>query len=264
MIEKQLSRAHSLLWWQLRVLAVSALTCLSLLAGFVVHPVVAEAAPAFPYGCVNVHCYGRYKWSEDALGMQTTISMVRMTCSGCTSSNGWFVDNEEWLTESGTFQCPSGCWVETGYSEDYPGEQYFWAQRRPGQGVDGEWFGYVAPGDIGGNTTFTILHYSGMGAGNWGIYVGTPTTSYSASSTFNYISPNQVKMGQELYGDSGLSAPTAYFTYNQWEDYNQTFHYQTSSDYNGDDFLSHNPPYAGWATKPQNSSTGGTWYTTCC
>lgn len=88
--------------------------------------------------------------------------------------------------------------------------------------------------------------------GNW---IAGP----SGESTHNNMNVNDITIGSEL-SDSGGSAATFYFQYNEWMDGNGNFHYQTTT---GANYSTNPPPHGYWEISPCNCSgnTGGSFAT---
>jgi len=82
----------------------------------------------------------------------------------------------------------------------------------------------------------------------------SPSVTYNGTSTANSMSPSDVKIGQELFGLYGASAPTASFINNGYFDVNNNEHsYTTQGTYGGS-----SPPYKTWV------GTSLVFQTHCC
>jgi hypothetical protein len=242
-----------------RILVAAALA-LGLIATFASANGV-QAAPAHAEYSCTYHCYGINDWPGGPInGSHTAVSVVQLSCTPGASlcGQGWFIDNEMWLAQN-TSCC--SYWVEAGYStysnDHYTSIDYFWADLRPGSSYYEHVLSTVPSGDYGNYANLTIKRSS---SSSFSVSISSPNYSYSGSSTSNSMTPNDINIGQELYGTIGASAPTAHYIYNQWIDTSNVSHYQTA---NGS-ITSDSPPYAGWTTWPSSSSTGGNMYTYCC
>lgn len=227
---------------------------------------VFQTHPARAYDCSS-HCYGMNSWLGTTAGAVTDISVVPLQCpkASCWSVNTGetaFITNEAWLTDRAT---GGNWWVEAGYHTYAQASgvtvDYFWADMRPLFYYALHDLGPVPQGDFGRTAEFVISSVGGCSPYTVGI--ASPNYyMYGQQSTDNAMTPNDIDIGQELSGYGGPSAPRAYFTGSQWEDYNGNFNYQTldgSLYYN-------NPPYVGWSSghKPSQSTTGGQLWTNCC
>jgi len=130
---------------------------------------MAHPSTAFAYQCTRYYsgaCYATGSWGG-ANGSRTTMNIANITCSGCSTSNGWFVIDGMWLQDNSEWainNCWSGaCWVEVGTwstADDNCGAGqltcYYWADSRPCGGGYVNHFGQTAVYDIGTLETSTI------------------------------------------------------------------------------------------------------------
>jgi hypothetical protein len=240
--------------------AVAAFVALGLFAA-IGSPVGVQAASARPdYSCTPYHCFGLNDWPGVVNGSHTAVSVVHLSCTPGANQcgQGWFVDNEMWLNDNGSSY---RYWVEAGYSTNSNDHityvDYFWADTRPGYGHYEHILSSVPPGDYGNYVNLTIKLTS---SSSFQALISSPNYSYSATSINNSMSPNDITIGQELFGSSGASAPTAHFINNQYINTSNVSIYQ----YLNGSLSTPNPPYGGWTTQPRYSSTGGNMYTDCC
>lgn len=203
------------------------------------------------YSCVNPHCYGEVIWPGNVHGAASSIFIAHLYCipSDCYKSGNW--SNEFWVgDDKNYFPCKidweGACYVEDGYATDTVDpsdtyEIYFWADYRSIYGGQYNFhdFGDVPSGDYGNYSWFQVSYAS---SGTWDVYVSSNNFYEHQQSTSNDMEPSDIRMGAELSGTVGASADRAYFTLNEWEGTDNTWHYQTvngTPDYN-------NPPYVGW------------------
>lgn len=216
------------------------------------------------YSC-KYHCYGLVDWSKNQYpsidGGQTVISMVELSCSpsACGNANPpWFIDNEMWLYGNGG----QNYWVEDGYSTYSNGHStridYFWADSRPnGGGYTEHDLATVPSGDFGHNSTFQIY---GLCCSEYQVEIYSPSNIYNGTSTANSMSPTDVVIGQELFGTSGASAPTANFVDNEYINTSGGGVYFTTAP----NPQQSSPVHAVWAVKPASGNSGGKLQTYCC
>ncbi len=229
-------------------------------------------APTLTYSCGNSgtsspHCYGTYWFPRITNhGSSTTILMSKLTCNPTYCANGkGFIDDEMWLCDDTTgHSCDY--WVEGGYWTNYAatGNDYFWADKRPGSGLIVHDLGGVPADDFGGYTTLDITT---DGPDTWQIQFYTYTQGDpSGYSTGNTMTANRPQIGQELAGTSGASAPNVLFEDNGYETTANHFVYQTngSDNYPYEFFDLTGPEHASWFVPPEDSSTGGILETSCC
>jgi len=147
-------------------------------------------------------------------------------------------------------------WVEAGYATyatDHANNvEYFWADSRPnGGGYSEHVEGLVPSGDYGKYTNFQIYQ---LCCNSFYVVMYSPSVTYNGTSTANSMSPSDVKIGQELFGLYGASAPTASFINNGYFDVNNNEHsYTTQGTYGGS-----SPPYKTWV------GTSLVFQTHCC
>ncbi len=240
--------------------------CLAIVSGLLSQTPVANASP-LTFNCVvtHDHCYGINIWPGNNNGANTYISVVSLSCNGCNVNGAQvgFLNNELWIQD---VTPDYNDWVEVGYGTFARNggvyEDYFWADQRPGSYYFEHDLTAVPSGDYGNKTYF---HINRVGTEpTFSVVVSSAHYATTQQSTDNYMLPNRIVIGEELYGDSGFMtahASTAYYSGNQWYDaHNDSVHYQTlngSLQYN-------NPPYVGWNVKPSESnSNGGTLWTWC-
>lgn len=210
------------------------------------------------------NCYGINIWTGTAGGASTEL----VPASISPGTNHWWINNEEWLYDSG-----GSYWVEAGVtagpiqSGPYCSSPcYFWADERPWPGGYNEhYFASVPSQDFGHYANVKIAVYP-YDTTRWSINIqGYSGTLYSGASTSNGMSPNQIHIGMEVYGNSGQSAAKVTFSYNQWGDYSYPTQRWTYQQVNGSSSVQ-SPVSASWAVSPSQDSshTGGIWQTWCC
>jgi hypothetical protein len=252
-----------------RLIPIAAALLLALLASQAIsllNPMIARAYSCGT-GSGSGHCYGINFWSMSPgiRGAGTDILVVHLNCSSCWSiSETGFVDNEIWLNDYNNSGCSGNvCWVEAGYwtvsGAFSTTVNYFWADNRPGGGLNVHTLAQVPSADYSDYAEFYIWQNFGW-SNKWEVDIDSPNYYYSNYSTSNSMVADDINIGQELAGTSGASAPTAYFTDNWYYDSNLNFDYQS---YEGA-VTSNNPPHAAWDTNPAYSLTGGVFKTWCC
>ena len=233
-----------------------------------------KPALALAYSCgsgYTGHCYSVAQWYGDTFGLYTQITASPL--NNMYSTNSGTPDrlqSEAWLEDAHTSTCqqnPVGqCWVEAGLTVGNIGDgyassaQYFWADLRPGYGInEHDW-----PAVNGNDTVASaLIEYSSTDT----FYVRMLSSSFNSDaygpsySTNNSMSPDWIHAGQEVSGTGGSSSGTYSFTDNQWEDSNFNLHYQTNDGWTP---RTDDPPYGYWGSRPSQSSTGGAWNAYCC
>lgn len=220
----------------------------------------AQAASLNTYSCLYPHCYGIEDWPGGMDGGHTSIKVAHI------SPGDEFVTNEMWIDDKQTSGGPY--WVEGGYltnvNVDNGAELWFWADNRPGGGYNAHYAtSPVTSGDYGNPVNVTIVRgSSNPNTHTFTVQVYGTSTGIAGSSTYNSMVPNDINIGEELYGSSGASASTALWAYNQYRPtgtYN--FRYQHVLGHPGTNEVN-NPPWSGWSqnVNPTNSSYGGNWY----
>jgi hypothetical protein len=220
------------------------------------------------YSCAG-DCHAINDWQNGTInGSATQISVVHLTCSPTYCSSGGFVDNEMWLQKLTSpnnppgYQCPC-YWVEAGYStysnDHLTRVDYFWADKRPIYGYVEHDLASVPSGDYG---NYASVYINRSSSSSFEVTINSPGYYFDGSSTNNSMSPNDINIGQELYGTNGALAPNADLIDNAYIDTSNNFYYQTTMGNRTED----GPPYAWWAIypTPPNSSTGGDLVTACC
>jgi hypothetical protein len=253
-------------WTQLKIrdhatrksVVFGAALVIAMILSFIIAP-PARSMPA-SYSCVSSHCYGQTEFVYPGTqGGSTEISIANLGCNISCLNQG-FIDNETWFQQDYNSNCNSGghiCWVEVGYMLDSHGFNYFWADLRPNQSYAIHYFG-TAHNDLGYYTSFLIERASST---SFEVAVNSHTAFYTGYSTSNSMTPDDSVIGQELYGTSGASAPTATFIDNEYKA-GGTWHYQVSS-YEVD--LPPDPPVTWRVVSPANgnSNAGGTFQSAC-
>lgn len=224
-----------------------------------------HAAGMMPlYSCVSPHCYGTVEWSGGIEGSSTNMVMGSLGCGWCDG----FVNNEMWLIDSYEPTCtdPDGgsshqCWIETLYTTygwvDHhksspcaspPVNCYVWADNRPGGGYHEHPLGVVNSKDYGGGLYLEISE-TRYGSSSWKVDLSTPSgINYNEASTGNQMYPDDIEIGQELYGTYWASSGQSDYYYNRWKSTgNGSWNYQCPSG----SVTSNNPPYGFWNYAPR-------------
>ncbi len=223
------------------------------------------------YSCTNPHCYAQQDWYGPSggylTGSSTEVTVGHISCSSCNgvaSVETWLVDD----TSSQAFQCTYFiCWIETGYAEKNiqtgcgPAgtECYFWGDNRPNGGLN--YWPYALPSDNYGQ--LTQLFIENVDSSDWYISVAPQASSdggFVGYSTSNTIYPQNIRVGSELGGTSGVSIPTQSFIQNEWS-VNYNYYYQTNAgcESNQTDCRSDMPPTGYWNPAPSCCNAGGNY-----
>lgn len=225
------------------------------------------------------HCYGAVWWGGPGTsynGLYTEFTL-RQLQQGDSNAN-----TEQWLIAPvpGGYYCPlrgtnqSVCWVEAGakagWLECRNAECYFWDDLRPCQNCSGgnnyydhfvaytqsNEYNYDVTDEIGRTSSNSFgIDLSASGSGRaWGPGNGL-------SSTNNVMQPYRIQIGGEVQGTGGAQIPSTDFTYNQYEDTNNYWWWQTA---NGTPFITY-PPFTNthWVVTPSASGVGGDWRVYC-
>ncbi len=165
-------------------------------------------------------------------GSSLRIYVIPMHCSGCGYN---FIDNEMWLEQGFSY------WVEAGYIDDgHTGEYYFWADKRP---VDGVFYQHpmgVIPGaDYYTYTTFSISRVVGVG-NRYLVAESGWSTSWTGYSSANSMIIDNVEMGMELSGSSGAGT-TNYAYYDSRQYRNDSLVWKSLPAYSGN-YYAQDPP----------------------
>jgi hypothetical protein len=231
----------------------------------------------------NPHCYAEIYWAGAVPGSFTQLEPFGpLKCFGCSG----FINNEMWLADNNSSQCTStasgGCWVESGIAT-YPSNEpdscnrgadstcLFWADSRAGSGGYHEHPLYNFGPDGVDLTPYyvNIALFNTNGAqlsgSTWTVNAdvynssNTLVASTTGTSTNNPMAPRYITIGSELSDSRGWAANN-YFAYNEWENGNGQWPYQTSAGYNGS---TNSPPYGQWTSVPCNCSgnIGGVYLT---
>lgn len=244
-------------------------------------------ASQIPLGgyCSNPHphCYAEQYWHGGTPGAFTQIEPYGpLTCYGCSG----FIDNEMWFADNTSSQCTStaygGCWVESGIStwsandpnscnQGTDSTCLFWADNRPGSGGlhEHRLFNFGPDGvdlspyyvDVALFNTNGAMFSGSTWTINADVYNASNTliASTSGTSTYNTMSPDYITIGSEL-SNSGATAASNYFAYNEWETTGGQWPYQTNPGQNGS---TNAPPNGFWTTNPYNGTgnIGGVYLT---
>jgi hypothetical protein len=204
-------------------------------------------------------------------------------CYSCVWQSGGYrmhINNTRWLADTmSTMASQCGgyqtCWVEVGNiatADPLSGtltQRYYWADNRPCNG--GYWphyggislndNGYTAGASIAGNGSDAC----GIPPNTWSISISGPTAGISGTSTNNPMLPNIIQLGGEIEGEPRYQqhAGTVDFTYNEYRQTADGRWYYFGGNSSEYQYQQDGPWSSYWQTPPQNSSTGGDWYTYC-
>lgn len=246
-----------------------------------VYAQTAISLTGYPYNCNplynngNFHCYGETEWNKAKFtytGVQANDSVQSINGGGAHGYSNGFMTNEVWLNDFISY-FPDSYWVEAGYIQGENvvqhainctyDEQFFWADNRPNGGGFHAHCYTMHSGDYGHDVIDNIRE-DPNNLESWDIQI----TPFSSSpiygiSTNNAIAPNDIQIGEELFGDcsSGCKAngPTTIFHNNEFRDSVSNWHYFNDNSWT---ITGYNPPWAGWKNgeDPSHSSTGGVLY----
>ncbi|GEM_PF-3587112 len=164
-------------------------------------------------------CHGVVVWPGTNTGAQTEAQVITMSCPApaCdpVGSELPHIGNVLWVLDANNHQssCPDYgvCWIEAGYHTvtgyhangcTSDGVWYYWADWRPGdQNENVHCFGAVASGDLGYNVW---LYIAANGGNQWTIQVSPQTNYWSGLSKENSMSADNIEIGMEPEGTSGL------------------------------------------------------------
>ncbi len=197
-------------------------------------------------------------------GSSTDISIGHISCPSCdgvASVETWLVDN----SSAQAFKCGGlVCWIEAGYAEKPITTQcgsarvecYFWGDNRPNSIL--YYHPYAIPSDNYGDTLNVFIENDTSSSWYIDVYplnsLDGGFTGYSSSDT---IYPQNIRIGSELGGTSGVSIPTQSFSYNEWST-NYNFYYQTNAGCGTHTLcLDNQPPTDFWALTPNCCNSGG-------
>jgi len=178
------------------------------------------------YNCQNPHCYGTASWggeSPSVVSLQTTAKLVPL------SGGDGFVDDEMWVVDYNDNNCTNSslniqslCWIELGslagpawFSDT--NTHLFWAENRPTSPGNPSAFFFNALATPSGNEINSHVDYAitrdsrPVNGNGWIIAATTAANQYVATTSNSMNPPQNVIIGQELYGSSGASAPQADF-----------------------------------------------------
>lgn len=157
------------------------------------------------------------------------------------------------------------CWIEAEYKAfgagRYAGtERWVWADVRPGGVYFEHDLNVLAPNDYGHFAGLYIVQETSPTT-TWHIeIIGNSTSYYDEYSTNNRMYPDSIRIGLELSGTGGWSAPVAHFRANGWFNGARNINWQGNA---GRKDSQTYPAYGNWASlpAPNGSNNGGDWYT---
>jgi hypothetical protein len=225
----------------------------------------AFTSSAFAYGCGSPYCYGVNWWDyrSDIGGNSTTVSLTDISCNIFCGQSG-AITEEMWLGQTivgSNCSVYVACWIEVGTYAACCSKHYFYAY------IDQNNTTYklvplgdVPSGDLGGNGTYSI-YPDALTPNQWDVELNTPTDGDRLYFVTNSsLAPTGSRIGSELHGIAGASAPATHFTQNQWYTSTTGWTYVTA---NGNLHVD-SPESAAWSTTPSSSSSGGDFQTSCC
>ncbi len=240
------------------------------------------------------HCYAQVAWTGGApyTGIALDLTAAALTCAptDCydhyTSSWPEFIANDLALVDETT-----GGWLAAGYetyplmTSDYSQEYiqqvwYFWSEQRPPVNINPgtstptptptigqpgsasfHWLGQV-PSDAMRQWAHYDIHQTGPLQYTISINQirsANGTVSYTTVDTGNTLAPDELVIGQELFGNNGATAPFAFYANAQGYDTTFTAHVETDVGAVRHD----DPPFGKWLLLPP-SAPGGLFETNCC
>jgi hypothetical protein len=231
------------------------------------------------YSCTN-YCYGVVQlFPANLNGVATYFNAVSLN-----GGDGHITD-EIWLIEPFDGACANleeMCWIEIGIEGESTnsacqlgvnatGVHVFWADNRPNQGYLCHDMGVLQDQEIGQPMFLAIAIVPGS-PGTFDVELETcfptwgtatcPGRAFSGISTNNTMMPQQWNIGLELQGTTGASAPQTQFFWNSVTDPSSFFGWGPLS-IDGQPSVQ-SPVQAGWTTTPSTSTSGGSWFTSCC
>ncbi len=241
----------------------------------------ASNAPNMWVNCTNANgdCRGIVRWSGNTLGTSPYIYVQNLTCSPCSSSDG-FLSEETWLADTTNAANPS--WVEIGYYTGYPSAvgslAYFYARQIPTdpQPYQETYVASVPPPDLGGYTGFKITRNRQApnqvllgiwSANNWTNWSGIVTTPQGDSTNGTWAG-NAEDIGSELegYGQYNVSSNgSIYWKNNLWQHGDAAYYGQyVYQNTNPTPIIQNGYHHPSWAELPSQSTTGGKLANWCC
>jgi hypothetical protein len=224
-------------------------------------------------GATGGHCYGVVRVRPAVpKGVSTSLTAVAM------NGGDGHVSDEMWLVQDNNPTCGGGqCWVEVGLRAGIgcggtvAGAEVFWADNRPNNGFFCHDLGALQPQEIG-QPTFLVIAIRPLSPNTFDIEALTCTSAagpgacprriFLSNSGNNSMAANAWNIGLEVSGSSGASAPNTSFDHNLVTDPQSPIGWAFLTT-DGEALVSA-PVGAGWTTRPSTSSSGGSWFTSCC
>jgi hypothetical protein len=169
------------------------------------------------------------------------------------------------------YDATDGSAIRAGYQTFWPGDaQYFYAWSYGGSGAAAGLVGatHVTSASAGSPTFVHISIYESVGEG-WFIAICPGQTGQTCSNPqarvpLENFHPDSLHLMQEVYGSSGATAEGAVFSNNQILSSTSGWRPLQTDGVVTRVVTATNPSDAAWLTLPSHSSTGGTFYVSCC
>lgn len=220
--------------------------------------VPAELASANSYNCIN-YCYGAATFAAGPTGVVTGVnSLVFITPLFDNDSDMRHILNEVWTEDTHIYpNPPHGAYVEDGYISRGGVQSYFWGNWRPQDKAAGLFIASQVPaGDYFDYTYFEVQQDTST---QWHMIISSNNYFLDTYSINNSMTGRVDQIGLELSGVTSGSAQRADFVENYYAEAGGV-HYPWDS---VGPLYQNGPPSSGWAVRPDQSPTGGDWYTEC-
>lgn len=229
---------------------------------------VSNTNTVFAYDCAANDCYGVVTWNGLVDGADARIRVTN-NMSSTSSNTSWHINNILWVLDQniGSQVCTvSGvgvntAWVEVGMIARSNAYRFYWDDCLPNKPYRELVFGNVANSDKGVANYFEIFY---VGNSSWYTSITAVGNFFSATSSTNTMEPDQIKIGIEAAGASGLHADVGQFTNNRYiHGPNRIYQFWSGSSYVTGAPGSGLPPATRWITVPAPGNFGGNWRTYC-